>query len=210
MLGNKCQIFSLQARVRALVFALFSKNLTSGPGLWLLLPIEIISGSGKVGLSNKQMCCFFQLVVRPKKFGYFNFTAAEVEYRDNEDITVSEKRTALSSEPGQGLIIALKDYERQFSAHTVKSAKPCHSRPSQVKIWEVVVAQMVQLSSCTLRVDGCMSFLRRSFLWKPVLQTKFSLRGLFATPTWQPNPSATTSSVARRSSKINQDQFNLF
>ena len=145
MLGNKCQIFSLQARVRALVFALFSKNLTSGPGLWLLLPIEIISGSGKVGLSNKQMCCFFQLVVRPKKFGYFNFTAAEVEYRDNEDITVSEKRTALSSEPGQGLIIALKDYERQFSAHTVKSAKPCHSRPSQVKIWEVVVAQMVQL-----------------------------------------------------------------
>ena len=130
---------------RARVFDLFSKSLASGPGLWLLLPIEIISGSGKVGLSNKQMCCFFQLVVRPKKFGYFNFTAAEVEYRDNEDITVSEKRTALSSEPGQGLIIALKDYERQFSAHTVKSAKPCHSRPSQVKIWEVVVAQMVQL-----------------------------------------------------------------
>ena len=40
-----------------------------------------------------------------------------MEYRDNEDITVSEKRTVFSSEPGQGLIIALKDYERQFSAH---------------------------------------------------------------------------------------------
>ena len=59
MQGNKCQIFSLQARVRALVFALFSKNLTSGPGLWLLLPIEIISGTGKVGLCNKHMRCFF-------------------------------------------------------------------------------------------------------------------------------------------------------
>ena len=60
--------------------------------------------------------------MKPKKFGYFNFTAAEVEYRDNEDITVSEKRTVFSSEPGQGLIIALRDYERQFSAHMVSLA----------------------------------------------------------------------------------------
>merc|ERR1712117_803267 len=44
------------------------------------------------------------LVVRPKKFGYFNFTSAEI-------------KTGFSSDPGQGLIISLKDYDRQFSAH---------------------------------------------------------------------------------------------
>jgi len=54
------------------------------------------------------------IVVRPRKFGYFNFTAAEVNY-------VSEgsnvKLTGLSSDPGQGTIIAARDYEKQFSSH---------------------------------------------------------------------------------------------
>ena len=57
--------------------------------------------------------------MRPKKYGYFNFTSAEVRYRDNEDDTLGENRVVFSSDPGQGLIIALKDYERQFSAHMV-------------------------------------------------------------------------------------------
>ena len=60
------------------------------------------------------------LVLRPKKFGYFNFTSAEVKYRVSEDED-SEIRYGYSSEPGQGLIIALKDYDRQFSAHTVST-----------------------------------------------------------------------------------------
>merc|ERR1712154_36999 len=54
------------------------------------------------------------LVVRPKKFGYFNFTSAEVKYKYND---LDEIKTGFSSDPGQGLIISLKDYERQFSAH---------------------------------------------------------------------------------------------
>merc|ERR1712025_331634 len=58
------------------------------------------------------------LVLRPKKFGYFNFAAAEVKYRVSEEED-SEIRYGYSSEPGQGLIIALKDYDRQFSAHTL-------------------------------------------------------------------------------------------
>merc|ERR1711997_1407459 len=58
------------------------------------------------------------LVLRPKKFGYFNFTSAEVKYRVSEEED-SEIRYGYSSEPGQGLIIALKDYDRQFSAHTL-------------------------------------------------------------------------------------------
>jgi len=55
------------------------------------------------------------LVVRPKKFGYFNFTSAEVRYKSGEEGGVT--KIGFSSDPGQGLIIALKDYERQFSAH---------------------------------------------------------------------------------------------
>ena len=57
------------------------------------------------------------LVVRPKKFGYFNFTSAEVRYKSGEEGGVT--KIGFSSDPGQGLIIALKDYERQFSAHMV-------------------------------------------------------------------------------------------
>merc|ERR1712066_591255 len=58
------------------------------------------------------------LVLRPTKFGYFNFTAAEVKYKVNEEED-SPVKLGFSSEPGQGLIIALRDYERQFSAHTL-------------------------------------------------------------------------------------------
>merc|ERR1712095_226665 len=58
------------------------------------------------------------LVLRPTKFGYFNFTSAEVKYRVSEEED-SPIRIGYSSEPGQGVIIALKDYDRQFSAHTL-------------------------------------------------------------------------------------------
>jgi len=54
------------------------------------------------------------VVVRPKKFGYFNFTAAEVTYSAGESAGTV---VGLSSDPGQGVIIAARDYERQFSAH---------------------------------------------------------------------------------------------
>merc|ERR1711955_132922 len=46
--------------------------------------------------------------------GYFNFTAAEVTYGAGESAGTV---VGLSSDPGQGVIIALRDYERQFSAH---------------------------------------------------------------------------------------------
>ena len=58
------------------------------------------------------------VVVRPKKFGYFNFTAAEVIYSAGEG---GAPVVGLSSDPGQGVIIASRDYERQFSAHVVGS-----------------------------------------------------------------------------------------
>jgi len=55
------------------------------------------------------------VVVRPRKFGYFNFTAAEVTYHASEGSSVV--LTGLSSDPGQGVIIAARDYEKQFSSH---------------------------------------------------------------------------------------------
>ncbi|XP_046999804.1 translocon-associated protein subunit beta [Schistocerca americana] len=57
------------------------------------------------------------VVVRPKKFGYFNFTAAEVNYLPSEDI--SELQVAATSEPGEGLIIPFKDYDKKFSPHVL-------------------------------------------------------------------------------------------
>ena len=57
-------------------------------------------------------------MVRPKKFGYFNFTAAEVTYNAESSGTIL---TGLSSDPGQGVIIAARDYDRQFSAHLVSN-----------------------------------------------------------------------------------------
>lgn len=55
------------------------------------------------------------LVVRPLKYGYFNFTAATVSYM--ESATATEPTVGFTSEPGEGGIVAFRDYNKKFSSH---------------------------------------------------------------------------------------------
>ena len=78
------------------------------------------------------------IVIRPKKFGYFNFTSAEVRYQGEGGVQL----VGLSSDPGQGVIIAARDYERQFSAHLVRRPpKKLNVCSSIFNIWNYFVGQ---------------------------------------------------------------------
>nr|CAG4648284.1 EOG090X0EPM [Moina brachiata]SVE93291.1 EOG090X0EPM [Moina brachiata] len=54
-------------------------------------------------------------VIRPTRYGYFNFTSAEISYLSSED--AAEVQYALTSEPGQGAIVPFREFDRKFSPH---------------------------------------------------------------------------------------------
>ncbi|GBN71825.1 Translocon-associated protein subunit beta [Araneus ventricosus] len=56
------------------------------------------------------------VILRPKKTGLFNFTAAEVAYHLSED--GQDVQVCYSTEPGEAVIIPAKDFDRKFSPHT--------------------------------------------------------------------------------------------
>jgi translocon-associated protein subunit beta len=56
------------------------------------------------------------VVVRPRSYGAFNYTAAMVTYYPSED--AKEVRVGYTTAPGEGYIYRLKDYDRRFSAKT--------------------------------------------------------------------------------------------
>jgi len=55
------------------------------------------------------------LVVKPIKFGYYNFTAAQVTYKSGDD--APEVLQGWSSEPGEGYIAPFKEFDKRFSPH---------------------------------------------------------------------------------------------
>uniref|UniRef100_A0A673SQE5 Signal sequence receptor subunit 2 n=1 Tax=Suricata suricatta TaxID=37032 RepID=A0A673SQE5_SURSU len=59
------------------------------------------------------------VVLRPLKAGYFNFTSATVTYLAQEDGPVV---VGFTSAPGQGGILAQREFDRRFSPHFVSSA----------------------------------------------------------------------------------------
>nr|CAI5863029.1 unnamed protein product [Callosobruchus analis] len=58
----------------------------------------------------------YVVVVRPTRYGYFNFSSAEVSYKTSDDQS-AKTQVSLSSEPGEGGIIAFRDYDKKFSSH---------------------------------------------------------------------------------------------
>nr|CAG4636557.1 EOG090X0EPM [Eubosmina coregoni]SVE70092.1 EOG090X0EPM [Eubosmina coregoni] len=81
------------------------------------LDFDVVGGQLKVSLDRIPPGgnATHVVVLRPSRFGYFNFTAAEVSYLPSEDAT--EAQIGLSSEPGQGAIVPFKEYDRKFSPH---------------------------------------------------------------------------------------------
>uniref|UniRef100_A0A0A9YUM2 Translocon-associated protein subunit beta n=1 Tax=Lygus hesperus TaxID=30085 RepID=A0A0A9YUM2_LYGHE len=55
------------------------------------------------------------VVLKPSQVGFYNFTAAEISYQKSDD--ASEIQDGISSEPGEGYIVAFRDYDKKFSPH---------------------------------------------------------------------------------------------
>jgi len=58
------------------------------------------------------------VILRPLKYGYFNFTAAEVSYSVSEE-DKDTRQVAYTSAPGEGGIVNMKEFDRRFSPHVL-------------------------------------------------------------------------------------------
>jgi len=54
------------------------------------------------------------LVVRPLKYGQYNFSSAVVSYKSGDEPEVIQ---GFSSEPGEGYIVPFKEFDKRFSPH---------------------------------------------------------------------------------------------
>jgi len=77
----------------------------------------VVGGQAEVSLGRipPQGNVTHTLVVRPLKFGYYNFTAAQVTYTSGEES--KEIQQGWSSEPGEGYIAPFREFDKRFSPH---------------------------------------------------------------------------------------------
>nr|CAG4645157.1 EOG090X0EPM [Leptodora kindtii] len=82
-----------------------------------LQDFEVVGGQLKVAIDRiaPGANATHVAVIRPLRYGYFNFTSAEVSYLPSED--AAEPIIGFSSEPGQGAIVPFREYDRKFSPH---------------------------------------------------------------------------------------------
>lgn len=86
------------------------------------------------------------VIVKPRKHGYFNFTSAEVLYRRTED--APRLQVAVSSAPGEGLIVSFRDYAKKFSSHVVRIAFPIYIETIRNTFLPVQSAPSVGFKNC--------------------------------------------------------------
>jgi len=82
---------------------------------------EIVSGVSKFTIARLApgSNTTHTVVYRPKLnvWGRFNFTAGEVTYLSSEESR--DAQIGFTSEPGEGFIVSLKEFERKFSPHVL-------------------------------------------------------------------------------------------
>jgi len=78
---------------------------------------DVVGGQTEVSLGRipPQGNVTHTVVVRPLKFGYYNFTAAQITYTSGED--TKEVQQGWSSEPGEGYIAPFREFDKRFSPH---------------------------------------------------------------------------------------------
>lgn len=78
---------------------------------------SVVGGQTEVSLGRipPQGNVTHTLVVRPLKFGYYNFTAAQVTYTSGDES--QEIQQGWSSEPGEGYIAPFREFDKRFSPH---------------------------------------------------------------------------------------------
>jgi translocon-associated protein subunit beta len=78
---------------------------------------KVVGGQSEVSLGRipPSANVTHTLVVKPLKFGYYNFTAAQVSYASGDES--KEVLQGFSSEPGEGYIAPFREFDKRFSPH---------------------------------------------------------------------------------------------